>query len=74
MKTALRLAALAAASAPASALAHPGAHDHVEGGLLAHMLESPFHLAIVVLALGFAVYGVSQVILPAVKKPRRDKG
>jgi hypothetical protein len=38
------------------------------------MLESPFHLAVVVLALGFAVYGVSQVILPAVQKTRRDKG
>lgn len=74
MRAALRLAVLAAASAPVSALAHSGAHDHVEGGLLAHMLESPFHLAIVVLALGFAVYGVSQVILPVVQKARRDKG
>jgi len=70
MKTALRLAASAAALTPVSALAHAGAHGHVEGGLLAHLLESPFHLGVVALALGFAVYGVSQVILPVVQKIR----
>jgi hypothetical protein len=63
---------IAAALAPVSAIAHAGDHSHVEEGLFAHMLESPFHLGIVALALGFAVYGVAQVAIPALKKARRD--
>ncbi|GAB4363873.1 MAG: hypothetical protein Kow0026_28600 [Oricola sp.] len=73
MNTALRLSAIAAAFAPVSAFAHAGAHDHVEGGLVAHMLESPFHLGVVALALGFAAYGVAQLAVPALRKSRRDR-
>lgn len=72
MKTALRLSATAAALAPVSALAHAGPHDHVEAGLLAHMLQSPFHTGFFVLALGFGIYGVAQVAIPALKKIRRS--
>ena len=72
MKTALRFTTIATALAPVSALAHAGDHSHVDESLLAHMLESPFHLGIVALALGFAVYGVAQVAVPVLKKVRRD--
>ena len=38
MKSMLPIAAFAATFAPVSAFAHAGGHEHVEGGVLAHML------------------------------------
>jgi hypothetical protein len=72
MKQTTGLTAFATALLPAAALAHPGAHDAVEKSLLAHMLESPFHLAIVVLAFGLVGYAAFRTGAMAKSRQKRS--
>ena len=73
MKSMLPIAAFAATFAPVSAFAHAGGHEHVEGGVLAHMLASPFHAGIVVLALALAGYGLFRTVRPVRQESRRKQ-
>lgn len=48
------------AAAPGTALAHPGNHNHMTSFTQAvdHLMRSPFHAGLSVLALGATVYGI----------------
>ncbi|QFS99855.1 hypothetical protein FIV06_20675 [Labrenzia sp. THAF191b] len=61
MKQLLTTSILALASTPA--LAHPGAHDHLAGweGAGEHLLGSPFHQLLLVVAVSGLVLAVSLV-------------
>lgn len=68
----IAVAAVIAAS-PASAFAHAGAHDAVPGGIVQHMLTSPFHLGIVAVSIALAVFGPKRLLRPLTGLVRRRR-
>ncbi|MCI5075595.1 hypothetical protein [Oricola sp.] len=70
--TAIALAALVAALAPAGTLAHTGSHAAVEGGIVSHVLASPFHVGLIAAGLYLAGFSVSSLLRSVRAKDRRD--
>lgn len=59
-------------TAPAAAYAHAGNHAGFDAaGAFAHFISSPFHLALLFVAVSVAAIGFVRLVLPALIRNRR---
>ncbi|MDA4844133.1 hypothetical protein [Hoeflea poritis] len=59
-------------TAPVTAFAHPGGHTGFDAaGAFAHIVSSPFHLALLLVAVSVAGIGFARFVLPALIRNRR---